>query len=202
MRTDTYWTHRIACKILLDLFWTREGAIALLEIAFWISGTLFWMRQILFASSKFKIEFAGSWIEFGRSWIELSDLSHDLGDLNQDLADLNQDPENSSCNFRRSSWKEARLCKLLTSAKWDLVRDICNTQNHTPHAAFAYNVNSRLFASCYGTYCSTVSLCTGRTCCLTSVFLCWIRSLIWASGCNSSRNARCLDCACVDRYGS
>lgn len=52
------------------------------------------------------------------------------------------------------------------------------------------------------TFHSCVLICTDRTTHLTSVFLCVIRNLLWASGGNSSRNATCFGCVCVDRFGS
>lgn len=52
------------------------------------------------------------------------------------------------------------------------------------------------------TFRSCVWLCTGRTTHLVSVFFCGIRNLLWASGGNSSRNATCFGCVCVDRFGS
>ena len=43
---------------------------------------------------------------------------------------------------------------------------------------------------------------TGRKSHLIWVFPCGTRNLIWASGGNSSRNATCFGCVCVDRFGS
>ena len=51
-------------------------------------------------------------------------------------------------------------------------------------------------------FCSSVWPGTGRTCCRTWVFLCGIRSLMWANGGNSRRNARYRGCVCVDRFVS